>query len=724
MADQIETERAAREGAVLFFWPWSSDDLAAATLHQLISSTPPHVPVILPAGKRADRLAEAMADAPGRRLDPRGCMEAPGFASAMNQAARASRKQDLVVVADAFSPPGGWLRRLAAAAYVDDTVAAATVLASDPRDPLFPVLPDDAVLGAPQSPERGPRGAPASPSHPRVLSLRPCCSIIRHSAIELVGPFDEALTHPAAILADFAAKALAHGLSCVLADDIWMDQLSDGLLPCPEAELDVLARRHPWHVAGRREEAALEPGPLRRSLIAARTTRRPISVTIDARALGAGVGGTQTYVAALVLALAKSSQLAVRAVLAADAPSDIARAFADSGVEVASYEAAAAGLPLTDVVHRPQQVFTPADLQLLRMLGERVVISHLDLIAYRNPAYHPDPHAWHAYRRTTRLALAAADRVLFFSEHARDDAVAEDLIDPGRTALAGIGIDRLTHTSTVRRPERVPSGRQLILMLGADYLHKNRVFGLELVDQLQQRHGWMGLLVMAGGHVAHGSSSEAEAELLRSRPELASRVVDLGPVPDVEKRWLLANAGALLCPSTYEGFGLTPLEAAAAGTPCIYAACTSLGEVAGREAATIVPWDAAASADAAVALLREGEQRATHVGLLSKALERYDWDRIVDSLYRVYVDAVASPYRGSAPRSWEELEREELLVQLDAAHRDLNDRVAFGIPLIDRNGLLTRSQQRGLMRVASRRLSAPLLGPFGVIGRLGRTPRS
>ena len=74
------------------------------------------------------------------------------------------------------------------------------------------------------------------------------------------------------------------------------------------------------------------------------------------------------------------------------------------------------------------------------------------------------------------------------------------------------------------------------------------------------------------------------------------------------------------------------------------------------------------------------------------------------------------------PRAWEELlVREQLIVDLDRRYQELRDRVAFGTALIDRDGgLLTRAQQQGLMRIATRRwLRRPLLGPLGLIGGRG-----
>lgn len=623
-----------------------------------------------------------------------------GFAAALNALAIASPDADLAIVADACALPPGWLERLNRAASGDEAIAAATSPA-------------------------GPDGAPAllhDRVHPRTARLQPHCSFVSRPAFELLGPFEESLDHPAAVLDEFAARAIARGLACVLADDVWAVKLPGGLAPCPQSEREQIRELHPWVEPAYAEEDALEAGPLRRSLVAARVAARgddaPLSVTLDARALGPGRAGTQTYVDGLALALARSGRASVRAVVRGDAPGDTLGQLEAAGIEVVPEDRAGSELPRTDIAHRPQQAFVPEDLTLLRGLGERVVISHLDLISYRNPTYHGSAEEWGRYRRLTRVALAACDRVVFLSDHARQDAISEDLIEPGYAMVCGVGLDQTPGAGAARRPNGVPEERELLVMIGPDYQHKNRVFALTLVAQLRRR-GWDGVLVLAGAHAAHGGSAPAEADLLRARPELAASVVDIGPVPEPQKLWLLNNAAAVLCPSTYEGFGLVPLEAAAARTPCAYAAVSSLGEVAGAEAATLITWDAAASAERVLPLLRAGEARDRHLAALREALGRYRWEPLIERLVGVYRDAIASPYRSSVPRMWEELEREQLIVLLDGAYHELRERTEHGRPLIDeRGGMLSHDQQRGLMRIAARRwLRGPLLGPIGALGR-------
>jgi hypothetical protein len=154
----------------------------------------------------------------------------------------------------------------------------------------------------------------------------------------------------------------------------------------------------------------------------------------------------------------------------------------------------------------------------------------------------------------------------------------------------------------------------------------------------------------------------------------------------------------------------------------LYAPVTSMVEVVGPELAAIVPWDAAASAALALPLLSPGPDRERHVGSLREALHAWGWDAVVDQICQSYERVLAEPYRTSAPRAWSELEREELIVDLHEARLDFERRVAHGLPLIDRGGLLSREQQRGLMRIAARPwLRAALLGPVGLLGSGGET---
>jgi glycosyltransferase involved in cell wall biosynthesis len=698
-----------------------------ATVLALIEHTDPSTPVLIAAAAAlADQLAGGLAARPAARtllcltLDPRATRT-----EAVNAAARAIFPSDLILLAAGTQVTPRWAEGLAGAATSDTTVASATPLSLvNGALGLFDSGAAEGVAGetdelARRISERGLK------LRPRIATVGEGCAYVRRSALELVGPLDETLPLEAA-LDKFALAAVAAGMVHVAADDVLV-AISSG----PPSQATKRDEQAPD--LGEVQETIVndEHGRLHRAVAVGRIALRRLSVTIDGRALVAAVGGTQTYILDVILALARQPGIALRVLVAPDLSERAGDALgALPGIELLSYEQALKRPRMTDVVHRPQPVFTADDLALLRLVGERVVIGQQDLISYHNYSYHRDVESWRSFRRTTRLALAAADQVIFFSEHARRDALSEDLLPRERTHVIGVGAEALEPAGRqAMPPASLPADEPFLLCLGADYEHKNRPFAIELLSGLRDA-GWGGRLVLAGPHVPFGSSREREQAQIGADPGLAELVVDLGPVEEPVKQWLFEHARAVVYPTVYEGLGLLPLEAARVGVPCLFAPQASLAENAGV-AATLVPWDADASATAVLPLLTEGAARTAHLAEL-RSLSGPAWSEVAENLVAVYEQAVTAPPSEAAPRSWQELDRETYISELgkdldhlrsvaqeyqDAYHQ-LEARVSSGLPLIDEGGLLSLAQQRGLMRIAGRRgLATVLLAPFGVLGR-------
>ncbi len=96
-------------------------------------------------------------------------------------------------------------------------------------------------------------------------------------------------------------------------------------------------------------------------------------------------------------------------------------------------------------------------------------------------------------------------------------------------------------------------------------------------------------LIIAGASGWKTSSIYKEYERLG----LSERdVLFLGHVPDEDMNALYSGAKLFVFPSVYEGFGMPPLEAMAAGTPVIVSNTSSLPEVAGDSGILLDPHDA------------------------------------------------------------------------------------------------------------------------------------
>lgn len=128
------------------------------------------------------------------------------------------------------------------------------------------------------------------------------------------------------------------------------------------------------------------------------------------------------------------------------------------------------------------------------------------------------------------------------------------------------------------KPKELKTDKPFLLVLGNDFLHKNRDFAIKVWQKLLDQ-GHSIDLVLAGLHVKSSSSKKQEQELIDKHVNLRGSVHTLGHVTSNERAWLLSNTEAVLYPSSAEGFGFVPHEAAALGSPSAFVAFGPLLEV-------------------------------------------------------------------------------------------------------------------------------------------------
>jgi glycosyltransferase involved in cell wall biosynthesis len=98
-------------------------------------------------------------------------------------------------------------------------------------------------------------------------------------------------------------------------------------------------------------------------------------------------------------------------------------------------------------------------------------------------------------------------------------------------------------------------------------------------------------------------------------------------VPDAELQALYDDARAFAFLSEYEGFGLTPLEALAAGVPPLLLDTAVAREICGDAALYVRRGDSSDIADALERLLFDAGTRAAIMTCAAPVLARYDWPR-------------------------------------------------------------------------------------------------
>ena len=262
--------------------------------------------------------------------------------------------------------------------------------------------------------------------------------------------------------------------------------------------------------------------------------------------------------------------------------------------------------------------------------GAPTVITVHDLAIYLRPEWFP-PGQPFSTRIVVPRSIERADSVIAVSRNTARDlerifelpADRVDVIPEGVSAA----FQPLPPEPLAEARQRYDLPERFILFVGTLEPRKNLA---TLVD------AWEALpksdrpdLVVAGGW---GWRTEALRERLS---RVGSGLRRLGSVPYADLPALYNLATLLAHPAHYEGFGLTPLEAMACGTPVVCSNAASLPEVVGPAALTVPPDAAEAWTEALRRLLQEPELGASlrTQGLLRAA--EFTWERAARQTYAV-----------------------------------------------------------------------------------------
>ena len=269
-------------------------------------------------------------------------------------------------------------------------------------------------------------------------------------------------------------------------------------------------------------------------------------------------------------------------------------------------------------------VWLPAPAPVAVARGVPYVLTVHDLSAELRPGdFSAYARLWNRAARPRRLGRGAA-RVIADSHETRAQALERWGLAPERVTVVRPGF---------WRPPPPPDGALARLDLPARYLL--------YVGALEPRKG-VDVLAEAFAD-ARARGLEAELVLAGDGPLAESLrgpgVALTGRVSDTELAALYAAARATVLPSWLEGFGFTPLESLAAGTPVVVSDLPSLRETLGRAALTVPPGDAPALAGALLRIDRDEELRERLIAAAEPRLAVLSWDRAANELHAVLAEA-------------------------------------------------------------------------------------
>lgn len=300
-------------------------------------------------------------------------------------------------------------------------------------------------------------------------------------------------------------------------------------------------------------------------------------------------------------------------------------------VREARFARATAGSALS-VYHEPNYLLRP-------FAGRRVVTVH-DLSHLR----HPEFHAGRSRRfLESRLpaSLACADRIVVPTAFVGREL--NDLLDvePDRIRVVPEGVaSRLMSipfsdlSGTLRAFDLEVDG--YVLSVGTLEPRKNLAGLVAAYEKLPEaKRARFPLVVVGAKGWSHGDT-DRRIERLRRRGE--ARV--LGYVTDEALRALYAGASGFAYVSWYEGFGLPPLEAMAAGTPVVTSTAEALIEVTGDAALHTPADDIDRMSEMLCHLLGEADLRQRLRKLGPERARAFTWQRAAQATLAVYRELV------------------------------------------------------------------------------------
>lgn len=274
----------------------------------------------------------------------------------------------------------------------------------------------------------------------------------------------------------------------------------------------------------------------------------------------------------------------------------------------------------TDVVHGPNYRVPPTS-------RAAAVVSVHDVSFEHGPPLGASGGG--AHRRCVRTAVRMGAWIHTDSEYVANEVRQIYAIAPHRVVTVPLGV-RLPPAGRHPAP-----GSPYVLALGSSDHRKDLATLVAAFDALADQDRDLRLL-----HAGPDGNAAEELTAAISHSPYRDRIRRLGWVDDGARAALIRQAAAVAYPSRYEGFGLVPLEAMAAGRPVVTTAESAIPEVAGDAALYAAVGDPDALADALQHALTDSAVIADLVQRGQARAAEYTWERTAGGLIDLYRRAI------------------------------------------------------------------------------------
>ncbi len=294
-------------------------------------------------------------------------------------------------------------------------------------------------------------------------------------------------------------------------------------------------------------------------------------------------------------------------------------------------------------------VHFPAHMDAPSWSFKPYVVTVLDLIPLiLKDIYAPERGNWrfHFARWLEIRAIKGASFVLAISENTAHDVHRILGIPYDRIAVTPLGVDDRFFKSALKEEEatlraryKIPADRPIILYVGGIDPRKNILVAVQALHKVLGKvdSDKRPVFVMAGRIQSDKQYPILQREI--DRLGIGEDVICPGFVPDEDLFQIYSISTLFLFPSLYEGFGLPPLEAMAAGLPVISSNTSCMPEVLGSAAIYVDPNDPDQIAEEILGLLQSPD-KCRELGDIGRLHARhFTWERTGQTTMEAYAQA-------------------------------------------------------------------------------------
>lgn len=252
---------------------------------------------------------------------------------------------------------------------------------------------------------------------------------------------------------------------------------------------------------------------------------------------------------------------------------------------------------------------------------------------------HPEWYSW--YDRLfiipwTKISNLMADRIITDSNFSKKEIESTFPSCNFKTKVIPLGVSTFGRDMCDASMKQITE-KPYILHIG-DFHPRRHV--KELIDAfcLLKQKGEDIELVLVGNHI-----SKTQTEIKRSIAKARERwgetsVKEFANVSEVMRISLLKHAKVFCYLSSYEGFGLPPLEAMSQRIPCLLGESECLKEICGEGAMFVEPENPSKIADSIANILYDGQVRESLLDYGVKRASLYKWDQCAEETRSLFLD--------------------------------------------------------------------------------------